>query len=289
MTTPELTLAITTRDRIDLIDETLAAVADQTWDGDWDVLVIDNGSSDGTADRVRSWLDRMPVPARLVTADERHNPSYSRNAAVANTEARSVAFVDDDDVIGDGWVAAIGDALREHEFVGSRMEYRRLNRGALADAVPFQSARLGRHFGVPIVDSAGSGCRRTLWARVGGSDEAFRNSQDVDFSLRVAQHTDVTPHFCEDAVYHARRRAGFVSSYRRGVRRGRAEVQLHETHGARIGANADNLVIAVARWVRLAGQSTWLFSTSRRMIWAENAGRRVGRLRGSIDRRVWFP
>ena len=68
----------------------------------------------------------------LVSATDRHTPSYSRNVGVAETDATSIAFIDDDDVIGDGWVAAIGSALREHQLVGSRFEYHALNEPTVA-------------------------------------------------------------------------------------------------------------------------------------------------------------
>lgn len=286
---PELTVAVTTCNRADVVDETLASVALQEWDGDWDVVIVDNGSTDETPQILERWLHRMPVSARVVEASDRRGPSFARNTAVAHSTARSIAFVDDDDVIAQGWVAAIGTALRSHEFVGSRLEYHQLNDDALARVNHFQSVRLGRHFGVDVVASGGVGCRRDLWNELGGSDESFRYAEDIDFSLRVAERGGVHPHFCGEAVYHVRLRDGAVVGFRRGRYRGVAEVQLYRRHRAECGARPDALLRAIARWCRLVVQLPVLANPSKRAHWAEQAGRRVGRLSASVRERVWYP
>ena len=286
---PELTVVITTHDRSDVLDAALESIALQTWDGDWEVVILDNGSTGEHPRTLERWVDKMPVPARVIVANERHNPSYARNMAVASSIARSVAFVDDDDVVAQGWVEAMGRALRTHEFVGSKFDYDMLNDPALAAVNHFQSDRLGRHFGAEIVASGGSGCRRTLWNDIGGSDETFRNSQDVDFSLRVARRVGVAPHFCAGAEYHVRLRDGAGPAFRRGRRRGRAEVQLFATHHDAFGVSADSLMRVVARWGRLVLQLPATISPRKRVHWAEQAGRRVGRLSGSVREKVWFP
>lgn len=286
----ELTIIVTTHNRADLIDETLASLADQSWEqGTWDILIVDNDSTDDTVERVESWLPRLPVSARILQVTQRHNPSYARNSAVADTNSTSVAFLDDDDMVASGWVAAIGTALRDHPFVASRSDYERLNPPALAATNMFQTSQLGKHFGVPIVDSAGSGCRRALWDDVGGSNEAFRNGQDADFALRIARHGGVEPHFCGDAVYHVRLRGEFTTAYRRGLRRGRAEVLLYRAHGDAFDVRPDSVARAGARWMRLVPQMRHLASATGRIMWAENAGRRVGRTQACVVERTWFP
>lgn len=185
MNVPELTVIVTAHNRADVVGDTLAALADQQWDdGTWDIIIVDNDSTDDTVAIAETWLPKMQASARILHATERHNPSYARNTAVANTGATNVAFIDDDDMVGAGWVAAIGAALRIHEFVASRSEYDELNPPGLAATGSFQVERLGKHFGADIVDSAGSGLRREHWIALGGSNEVFRNAEDTDFALR---------------------------------------------------------------------------------------------------------
>ncbi len=284
----DLTVVVTTYNRADLIDETMAALADQRWEGDWDVLVVDNGSTDETAHLAEAWFPKLPVPGRLIVADRLSRVSYARNVAVASTTASNVAFVDDDDLVGDGWVAAVGNALEEHQFVASRMDFSRLNPSQFADTAHFQTKRLGKHFGADVVDSAGSGISTELWRSVGGNDESLKNGEDTEFALRVAA-LGVQPQFCSEAVYHARLRSCWRPAFRRGLGRGRAEVQIFERHGETFAVRADNPVKAFARWVRLLLRSHWLLEPGRRVVWAENAGRRLGRLHASLSGGTWFP
>lgn len=288
-TSPELTVIVTTRNRADVLDETLGAIAKQTWDGEWELLVLDNGSTDGTPETLQRWLDRMPVPMRIVTAGERNNASYSRNTAVANTTARSVAFIDDDDVVGAGWVAAIGDALRTYPMLGSRFDYHLLNDHQLAERRHFQTKELGRFHDAVVVNGGGMACHRELWNAVGGSNEEFRTGQDIDFSLRVAMRGDVIPHFCEDAVYHMRLRDGLGAAFRQGRNFGRAWVHLYSVHGGSFGASRDDERPWTRRWLALVLRLRNLRTRSQRLSWCFDVGHNYGRLLGSVRHRTWCP
>jgi len=286
VSTRDLTVILTTHNRADVIGAMLASLAEQSWDGDWDVIVLDNDSTDATTDVVEEWLPRLQAPARIVRATERHHVSYARNSAVAATDAVNVAFIDDDDLLGLGWVAAIGTALRDHEFVASRADYERLNDPALAATCSFQRDRLGLHYGVPTTGSAGSAMRRALYLAVGGNAEV--NSEDTDFSLRMHRH-GVRLHFCTDAVYHVRLRSGFRPAYRRGLARGRGEVQLYTRHRDSFALQPESAVTAAGRWLRLVAQAPALRTPAGRTVWAEHAGRRVGRTRTCVRERTWYP
>ncbi|MEO0494453.1 MAG: glycosyltransferase [Actinomycetota bacterium] len=285
----ELSVILTAHNRADLIEETLASLAEQEWDGDWEILFVDNASTDATPELLERWADKMPVPATLHSATDGQSCAYARNAGAAISVARSIAFVDDDDVLDPGWVGAIAEALRDHDYVASRIDYTLLNEPAIAELHSFQTRRLGTFFGVPIVDGAGSGIRRTLWHDVGGADEELAFSEDADLGLRIARRGDVIPYFCADAVNHARLRTSTSTAWSRGTRRGFAEAELFARHGDAVGVRADRLPVAIARWLRLLPQLRWTTTETGRAHWSEAAGRRVGRLRGSRATRRWFP
>ncbi len=285
----ELTVVVTAHNRADVIDETLASIAEQRWDGDWDLLLLDNDSTDATPEILHRWADEMPVPTRVVAATERHNPSYARNTAVAATDAASVAFVDDDDVIGEGWVAAIGDALRTHELVASRHDYRRLNDPAQIKDRVNQTTALSTFHGTPVVSGGGLGCRRSLWNAVGGSNEAFRTGQDIDFALRVAAHGDVEPVLVDDAEYSVRLRSAAAKAFGQGERMGRAEVRLRAAHTPDAALAADAGRRWARRWLALALRIRGLGSEANRRRWAFDVGHEIGRLRGMVVHRTWAP
>lgn len=286
----ELTVIVTTHNRADQLDAALAAIADQSWnDGTWDVVVVDNGSADETPALLHDWVGRMPVPLRIVTAADRYGPSYARNTGVEHTDATSVAFVDDDDLVGPGWVAAIGTALRDHALVGSRYEYDRLNRTELAAANDFQTEGLATTADTPVVSGGGLGCRRELWLRVDGSDESLRIGEDIDFSLRASRTADVTAAFVEDATYHIRLHEGAAAAIRRGRLHGKAAAHLHRRHGLDHGDRPDPPGLLAKVWMGYVLRLPTLTTVERRTVYAEQLGRRIGRLEGSLRERVWYP
>ncbi len=62
MAFPELiTIIIGAFNEENTLPQQMAALASQTYRGDWEFIVVDNGSRDGTADVARSWRDRLPA------------------------------------------------------------------------------------------------------------------------------------------------------------------------------------------------------------------------------------
>ena len=183
----------------------------------------------------------------------------------------------------------MGRALRDHEYVASRCEYFELNDAEIASVHTFQTQRLGKYLGTDIVDGAGSGMRRDLWRRHGGNDEELGFSEDVDLGLRIAKEGRVRPHFCADAVVHVRLRSNARTAWSRGTRRGFAEAQIFARHATDLDFRADRPWVAVGRWLRLGLQIPMIRTPHGRQHWIEQVGRRVGRLRGSLAVRRWYP
>ncbi len=289
MTELDLSVIVTTHNRADEVDAALASLATQSWtNGSWDLIIVDNASTDSTPQVLRMWRDRMPVECTIIEATEGRGPAYARNTGVKSTLAGNVAFVDDDDLVADGWVDAIGTALRSHEIVGSRFDHYHLNPTIVAENAEVQSTGLGNAYGSPAISGGGLGCRRELWERIGGTDEALRYGEDIDFSLRAAA-AGATPAFCEDAVYRPRLRSGMAAAFQRGRAHGRASVDLYVRHGRANGAQPDRFGLLIRVAAGFVTRIPALGDAGRRLVYAEQLGRRLGRLQGSVAERVWYP
>ena len=82
--------------------------------GDFDVLIIDNGSTDGTADLVRQVADRYPGRFSYFV-ESKIGISSARNAAIQHASGDIIAFTDDDVFFDSGWLKAVyrGFAARQ--------------------------------------------------------------------------------------------------------------------------------------------------------------------------------
>lgn len=74
------------------IDAALESALAQTW-RDFEVIVVDDGSTDGTAARLAAWRDRVKV-----LSQPNGGPARARNAGIAASDGELIAFLDADDV-----------------------------------------------------------------------------------------------------------------------------------------------------------------------------------------------
>jgi glycosyltransferase involved in cell wall biosynthesis len=200
-----LTVIIPCRNAVRTIGEQLDALAEQEWDGEWELIVADNGSTDGSRELVESYIRRLPNLC-WIDASARIGSSFARNAAVRVARAESIAFCDADDRVGEGWLRAIAAALDEHDFVASRFDMERLDPSRILGKTQYD--RLQRLWYSPYLAVAGGGglgIKRSMHEEIGGFDEGLPRLMDTDYCIR-AQLAGFPLHFHPEAVVHVRRR-----------------------------------------------------------------------------------
>ncbi|WP_267433697.1 glycosyltransferase family 2 protein [Sphingomonas sp. GM_Shp_1] len=97
----DVSLLICTRDRRDSLAATLASIvraAEQARGVRLELIVVDNGSSDGTPSMVRYWATERGFTIRLLS-EPRPGLSRARNMALAAARGRIIAMTDDDCVL----------------------------------------------------------------------------------------------------------------------------------------------------------------------------------------------
>lgn len=100
-----LSVIICTRNRSELLKKAIQSVADQDFPRDlFEVVVVDNASSDDTAETARAFQDRVVL--RYVR-EERVGLCVARNTGWRSALGRYVVFFDDDAIARPGWLSAI--------------------------------------------------------------------------------------------------------------------------------------------------------------------------------------
>jgi glycosyltransferase involved in cell wall biosynthesis len=113
----ELSVIVPTHDRRPMLERCLRALAAQDVDHDaFEVVVVDDGSSDGTG----AFLEQFETPLALRSVRvESVGPSRARNAGAEASAGRVCAFLDDDCIPAPGFVAEhLGAHRREPRLVG---------------------------------------------------------------------------------------------------------------------------------------------------------------------------
>jgi len=163
------------------IGEAVASVAAQTWPVD-EILVVDDGSTDGTA----AWLKDMAgkdALLRVLTSD-RLGPSGARNVGLKAASRPLIAFLDGDDVWPRDKIARLmarfAAADRPDVVSGLIQRFRKLEPGTLTPAG--EPGEIIAH-----VNLGACLFRRQVFDVVGFFDERLHNCEDVDLMFRVRE------------------------------------------------------------------------------------------------------
>ena len=186
----EVVVVIPTHNRIGYLKEAVASALNQRGTGA-DVIVIDDGSSDGTPD----WLDQVKDPRfRWHRVDASCGGSAARNLGLEGCESPFVLFLDDDDRLRPDALARLAGALHRHPraagAAGSFARFgavdlvRRELQPRLPVAVPVWREEL---FGWNMPPAALL-WRTTVVREIGGWDESLRRCEDRDLNLRAYPH-----------------------------------------------------------------------------------------------------
>jgi GT2 family glycosyltransferase len=289
----ELSVILSVRNGARTIGRQLDALARQRWEGAWEVVVSDNGSTDDSIAIVERYRDRLPY-LHVVDSSVRVGLPHSRNVGAAAAAGEALAFCDDDDEVGEGWVEAMAKALRGKELVAGRLEHSRHNEPwAIEVRGRPQTAGLPEWGFVPYFPFAFGctiGISRRLHESVGGFDENMvPSSEDVDYCWRL-QLAGAEIHFTPAAVTHYALRHDLPGIYRQARDYGIGNVLIYQKH-RRLGMPPAERPLARAARSWLALPTRFALATSRgdRGVAVWNLGLRTGMLRASIEQRVLFP
>jgi glycosyltransferase involved in cell wall biosynthesis len=215
LTAISISVVICTRDRPALIRRAIESVAQQDYPH-FDVLVVDQSSSDDTQQIVDELMEQYPCVHYLHLNEVGVSRSY--NVGISSTNGEILAFTDEDCAVAPNWLEAIGQAFTREPYVQVVFGQVLLPPELLArDGVdgitpmlPFtQRRRMSQRDGFQVF---GMGCsfaaRRTVCRQIGGFDEILcyggplKCSQDFDFEYRVYRSGGTILLEPEVIVYH---------------------------------------------------------------------------------------
>lgn len=283
---PEMSVVMACRNAASVIADQLAALARQECDRDWELVVADNGSRDQTAAIVASFTGRLPG-LRVVDAGTRPGKSFALEAGTSAASADLLVFVDADDEVAPGFLAAMARGLDEHDVVAARLEDRKLNPEWLTQFK--QAARGGpvtRYGFLPGAAGCGLGIRRAAYEAVGGVQHDVGVADDIDLCWRL--HLAGFPLvFVPDAVVHYRYRATLRTIYRQAVGYGEAGPLLYRKYRD-VGMPRTSARSVARTWAGTLSLVLRATSKRHRCQAAEAVGLRVGKVRSSVRNRVLY-
>jgi len=265
----------------------LEALANQCWSEPWEVIIADNGSTDGTLAVTERYKERIPN-FRVVNATEKRGAAHARNVGARAAMSELLAFCDADDEVAPGWVAAIGNALTKYDFVASRFEPEKLNQSWVlrSHGCPQQHGLQEYKYPpfLPHAGGCGLGIKRSLHEAIGGFDETILQLQDTDYCWRL-QLKGAKLHFVPDAMIHIRYRDTLASMYRQARKWGEQNVLMYKRYRPR-GMPKLSWKDGVRAWLKLMWQLPQIRRKEDWARWVWQLSWRIGRVQGCIKHRV---
>jgi glycosyltransferase involved in cell wall biosynthesis len=287
-----VSVVIPARNAAATIVETLAGLAAQTYTAATEIVVVDNGSTDGTSTIVEDAATERGLSVRIIPAIERPGVAYARNAGALAAGGDFIAYCDADDVPAPGWLEALVAAASNADLVGGRLDLEALNAGR-SDETPspegFPIDALPKPFGfLAYAPSCNFGIWKEALRAAGGWNEAFDSGgEDADLCWR-AQLAGNTLAFAPDAVVRFRLRSSTRDIARQAYRDGTTMPHLYAGFaGAGMPRRPLSRAAASWAWIVLAAPTALLPGT-RRVRWVRRASQHWGRLVASVRYRVLF-
>jgi glycosyltransferase involved in cell wall biosynthesis len=115
-----LSVVICTWNRAESLQKTLESIENcRVPDGtDWEVLIVDNNSTDATSVICQSFLQINPERYRYFI-ERKQGKSFALNTAIENARGDVIAFTDDDVLVGVDWLSALLSAFDDNDNVGA--------------------------------------------------------------------------------------------------------------------------------------------------------------------------
>lgn len=121
---PHVSVVVCTYNKAASLRLTLASLAAQVTPPDlaWELLVVDNNSTDGTPVVIEQFASSARIPVRALLVPDQ-GLSHARNVGLAHSHGDVVAFTDDDVDPAPDWVARIAAGIRQAraDIVGGRI------------------------------------------------------------------------------------------------------------------------------------------------------------------------
>ena len=282
------TVVIPAHNVADVLGEQLEALCAQDYRGPWDVVVVDNLSTDSTRRIAGEFGSRLKL--KVVDATARASAAHARNVGIEKATGDWIVFVDGDDVAAPTLLSAYARMTDRYRVMGGFLEEAVLNDPTVAAwRYPMTEGALPVALGMfPFVLTSNCAISRDVFDQIGVFDDNLEFfHEDVDFSIR-AHLAGLEVGWVPEAVVSYRHRNSLRSLARQQYVWGRGSVVMFDRY--RTATNqVRNVMYSLRKLMHvLVGIPNLLKSRERRGEWIRFAAFVGGQVVQSALIRVWY-
>jgi len=196
---PRASILMVTYNNIELTRLCLASVQRACGKMPFEVIVVDNASSDGTQAWLRECVESKLLPLKLIENADNRGFAAANNQAANAARGDVLIFLNNDTVVTPGWLDALVAILDGDSSIGivgpatnscgneAQVGTRYADLDAMARfAAEYTAAHAGERAELPMLTLFCAAMRRALYAEIGGLDERYQVGMFEDDDLAMA-------------------------------------------------------------------------------------------------------
>ena len=243
----------------------------------WELLLVDNNSSDGSRQHIDAWAAPR-AHVRVLDASKRRGPAHARNVGAEAARGRLLLFADADDLVGPGWIAAMLKAAAQADLLAG-CDVEDLPALSVQETKPAHPATSKGAF-LPFARGGNMGVKRSILRQLGGWNEEWIRGQDVELSWR-AQCAGHCLYTVPDARVYYRRPEALGALLSQQFEFGRRAPELYRLFSA-FGAPQPKALPTILRLLSILLDLPSVLLPSRRRSWLLKAAGCWGRTVGTL-------
>lgn len=185
---PQVSIIMPTYNRGYILNQAIQSVVRQTYT-DFELIIIDDGSTDNTEDIVKGVPDLNIVYLKL---EQNYGANYARNYGLRSAKGKYISFLDSDNIWNSDFLYSRIQIIEEAQtdFVFGRVKVHNSESSSIEPSEPAEDLQntelLLKTLAFKNVIDTNTVCmRRTCYESVGGFDEKLERCQDWEYFYRI--------------------------------------------------------------------------------------------------------
>jgi glycosyltransferase involved in cell wall biosynthesis len=195
-----ISIIIPVYNRPSIIERAIQSVINQTYE-DWELIIVDDGSTDNTPQVVAPFLEDKRIK---YISQENAGVSKARNLGVHHAKYDYVLFLDSDDQFYSNAVSDVLNTFKNHpeiDFTWGNVNYFDTSCNKIVKSVQWKESYDYKKLFFKSYRIAGVGSgyglafKRSSFLKIGGFNEKFKSAVDVELMIRSAKKLKFQPTF----------------------------------------------------------------------------------------------
>ena len=179
-----VSIVIPTYNRSHVISEAIDSIIQQSYKN-WELIIVDDGSSDGTETLIRDKYDSREQISYFKI--DNSGATHARNVGASHARGKYLTFLDSDDVAHVDWLAKLTNQLKLDNcaLISCGVRYIKAD---LSEEISLPQVMSPAFFGYRMKSTNGGSFMLTLdlFRKVGGYDSNLRSGQHTELGMRLA-------------------------------------------------------------------------------------------------------